>query len=372
MKPNRIRSGFLLAAAISGLRTAEGRGGTAAAIPEVLASSSPGGTLYSCFLATDPGGPPEREACCGAIAGARDPGGGPSDHARCLAEMAEVPSGVSLGGDPGDTARYAWAVPGDGSGSAEQRLGRETVRTISPYHKTAVPVPGIETGLVVSRLGAEGGMHRLFHHEITLPGTPAGDSGANPRYYLYVTVPSGMFIDLDDPFEAPQGGRIEPAAAAPGGDASRDAGFEATCTTGPSAGTETGPAVSFRARLHAAAVCDIEQPSFASGQHLLVWELEVLGASKPGATERIGFATKLHLRYPRPSPDGERWIDLPAPVLVDPVGGGRIAGWEDPVRVAAGRDGDHDWIVAATVGACLVGVAAMVRDISGVSLWDDA
>ena len=109
----------------------------------------------------------------------------------------------------------------------------------------------------------------------------------------------------------------------------------------------------------------------------------------------IEFATKLHLRYPHPSSTLEEWIDLSSPLLfsVLPSSGNQLInkeesgvtskeqqqkhhGWDldfvERVWVAAGKDEDHDWIMTMTISFCLIGVVIMLRDISRVSLWDDA
>uniref|UniRef100_A0A7S4AVC3 Uncharacterized protein n=1 Tax=Pseudo-nitzschia australis TaxID=44445 RepID=A0A7S4AVC3_9STRA len=345
------------------------------------------------------------------------------------------------------------------------------IRTISPFHQTTI-VPSTPTSTstsvpntnessplfvpiaskAVSHLGRDDGMHRLFHHSFPLHASKveASTDGTtrsgrqqqrkhNLRYFLYVTLPSGMFIDLDNPFELPattgkiqiQSQSTSSSKTEGGTDASTDAtatttknenrqhhGFVATCLVTQSQTQTPRQLVSFRARLHAATICDIEQPSFVSGQHLLVWELDniyIVGndndndAKETTTTTKattlrppilIEFATKLHLRYPHPSSTMEEWIDLPRPLLFaarteDPPhphsdadeklddGPNRDNLWfwgngddnlglvHERVWVAAGKDEDHDFVSAATIFFCLVGVAIMLRDISNASLWDD-
>jgi hypothetical protein len=103
----------------------------------------------------------------------------------------------------------------------------------------------------------------------------------------------------------------------------------------------------------------------------------------------LEFATKLHLRYPFPSPAMEDWILLPQPLLfgVQKRNEGKNKGaasnnkfdeqpqWNlgnlERVWVATGNDDDYGFIMGVTVMSCLIGVLVMLRDISKVSEWDD-
>jgi hypothetical protein len=228
-------------------------------------------------------------------------------------------------------------------------------------------------------------MHRLFHHSFEPTGTI--DGGEDPTYFIYLVIPRGMFIDLDDPIE-PAGGMMKSIPIEDNDGMSSDDtshGFVVTTTTQPE--TQKSSVLSFRARLHAASICDIEQPSFVSGQHLLVWEIDRIVAASGGAIPLVlNFSTKLHLRYPHPSPTLEEWIDLPSPLLFAVLDSnsevsrdkmpGREHDWSldvaERVWVAAGKDEDHNWIMGMTISFCLVGVGIMLRDISRVALWDDA
>ena len=116
----------------------------------------------------------------------------------------------------------------------------------------------------------------------------------------------------------------------------------------------------------------IEQPSFVSGQHLLVWEIDQIETI---GHKTLEFATKLHLRYPHPSQTLDQWIDLPSPLLFVNAATHNNYDWNleiaESVWVAAGKDEDHDWIMGLTISCCLIGVGIMLRDVSRVSLWDD-
>jgi hypothetical protein len=221
-----------------------------------------------------------------------------------------------------------------------------------------------------------------------------------------------MFIDLDDPIEATMGTVQQSTATALLGHIDDDDGIAAASESTTSHNsfdvtttTKSSSVRSFRARLHAATVCDIEQPSFVSGQHLLVWEINRIVMTSDSTTTTtitsndnipapmmIEFATKLHLRYPHPSSTLEEWIDLPSPLLFaavldhnnnnnnnnnsnhdeDDNQNDWNLGVPEKVWIAAGKDEDHDWIMGMTISFCLIGVGIMLRDISRVSLWDDA
>ena len=308
----------------------------------------------------------------------------------------------------------------------EVKLQLQPIQTISPYHKAIVQssmsmsmsnstLPIIATVEQNSYLDREGGMHRLFHHSFQ-PIIPDGGIDETKRsFYLFVIVPQGMFIDLDDPFEAAFSGAIESNPIPPPDTDNINIDISATTATTSAASTYTvknlnGPndekssVLSFRAQLHSATLCDIEQPAFVSGQHVLVWEIDNIvtkqqqigNLSSIPPTPVIEFATKLHLRYPHPSSTLEEWIDLSSPLLfsVLPLSGNQLINEEESevtsklllekqkhhdwnlvfvehVWVAAGKDEDHDWIMTMTISFCLIGVLIMLRDISMVSLWDD-
>lgn len=401
-------------------------------------------------------------------------------HRRCMLEIAQVPSVVSDllttlknndNSDPNDgkenitpSAKFSWIVSNSIIISPESTTRQETtsttslkqymwtnqshyqqkdsnnevkfqlqpIQTISPYHKlivqssmsmsnTVLP-PMIATVEQNSYLDRDGGMHRLFHHSFQpiMPEDGMIDDETIRSFYLFVNIPQGMFIDLDDPFEASFSGTIEsnPILSPDTDNINIDISATTTTTTTTSATStyivtnlnrpndEKSSVLSFRAQLHSATLCDIEQPAFVSGQHVLVWEIdnivtktqhqpEIKNLSSLPPPPVIEFATKLHLRYPHPSSTLEEWIDLSSPLLfsVLPSSGNQLInkeesgdtskeqqqkhhGWDldfvERVWVAAGKDEDHDWIMTMTISFCLIGVVIMLRDISRVSLWDDA
>ena len=364
--------------------------------PAILASSSPTCIVYSCFPVNDSelslGS--AKEACCKSVVevwqadGENDRGALSSIELqeRCMLELAQVPPSVSLimAKNQHDSAQFSWVVSKTSesavrSASIEQyfwtipaggdRFERDLVQTVTPYHKPSVQNSSKSRRFIApkvdSHLGKDGGMHRLFRHRFRLLENSTGGE-EDPVYFLYLTIPQGMFIDLDDPIEIAQG-TIQ-STPTDGVDASHS--FVVTTSK------DSSLVQSFRARLHAATVCDIEQPSFVSGQHLLVWEIDGIG--KQGMPPLIEFSTKLHLRYPHPSATLEEWIDLPNPLLFATSNLNYSTqeydwglGIVERVWVAAGKDEDHDWIMGMTILFCLIGVGIMLRDVSRVSLWDD-
>ena len=419
---------------------------------QILTSSSPSSIVFSCFFENDNDNDADvyprsaKEACCKGIVADDNDSIDSVLLQQCMLEMAQVPSSIissttkniknnhqhNNDENDDDTAKFSWVISKafvsgvesttsveqylwtttattGGDGGNKDRFQKDPVQTLTPYHKasrnttsqqsTTTTTPFLIASKLDSHLGQEGGMHRLFHHSFqpTLKSSSSSSSNGgqeeeDPTYFLYLTIPKGMFIDLDDPIEATMG-TVESTAPALGhtdddGIASDTShSFDVTTTT-----TKSSSVLSFRARLHAATVCDIEQPSFVSGQHLLVWEINRIVTSDTTTTTitndmpspKIEFATKLHLRYPHPSSTLEEWIDLPSPLLFAVLDNSEplllasndddndwSLGVAEKVWVAAGKDEDHDWIMGMTISFCLIGVAIMLRDISRVSLWDD-
>jgi hypothetical protein len=269
-----------------------------------------------------------------------------------------------------ETYQWMW---GDDDDDDEQGL-REREIVSSPYFLESLKSsrsgfnPSISIQ-VSSNLSPQGGMHRLLHHQITMidQGTASTDDDATTttaleRLYLFLHVPRGMFVDLDD-------------------------AVTVVSTSTSTSRTTTSSKAEFEFKwkvdaVHAAKVCDIEQPAFDSGQHAIVVELP------PGGSQ-YDLSSKLHLRYPDPSLEYEQWIDLVEPHVVGIVVNGNRLGHGHELRreqaiiastegfeilervwVAAGSDDDYDWVMWTTIAACWVGVVWMLSDISHVSHWD--
>lgn len=251
----------------------------------------------------------------------------------CAAQLAKVP--VSIGGAlqvPKDSfATYSLTLESNATTvqSTQQFMWDDSKEgpklkaldtAIFPYLISAE----LSTSLLIrSELSSSGGMHRLLRHswEVT---------DDYRTCLIFLTVPSGMFVDLDDAFE----------------------GHGATHII-----------------IHAAEVCDIEQPAFVSRPHSIIFEVRDFQDDQ-------SFASKLHLRYPLPSPVREQYVYLPEPQLLCVTLGGSLAGSPqqkdmEPVWVAAGNDHDYNVVMWTTVLVCLIGVVQMMVDISQVARWDE-
>jgi len=372
-------------------------------------------------------------------------------YRRCLLEIAQVPSVIKYLYDRKETitpsAKFSWIISNSlasqstrlpkmstpldqylwtnqthdrqGDNVNELQLKLQTIHTISPYHKvtvqssmsmsngTRVHVPLIAVTEQNSFLGREGGMHRLFHHSFQpVVSLPDDVDMTKTSIYLLVNIPQGMFIDLDDPFEV-KAANFKTIESTPISGNTDNINISATSTfvvTNRPTNAHKSSVLSFRAQLHSAIICDIEQPAFVSGQHVLVWEIDNIVITKNQNQQEIGdlssipspvieFATKLHLRYPHPSSILEEWIDLLKPILFsilpsdymiikesDVTSMGIMPGkqqhdWDldfvERVWVAAGNGDDHGYVMGMTIFFCLIGVVIMLRDISRASLWDN-
>jgi hypothetical protein len=194
-------------------------------------------------------------------------------------------------------------------------------RVTSPYHMSAELSASLS---IHSDLSSSGGMHRLLRHSLEV-------TGAYSTCYVFLTIPDGIFVDLDDAFEGSTGTQIV---------------------------------------VHSAGVCDIEQPAFVSGQHCIVFEV------RDCENDLLNFASKLHLRYPHPSPAREQFVYLPEPQLLCISRSGSLVGATQQkgmelVWVGAGNDDDYNMVVWTTVLVCLGGVVWMMADISHVARWDE-
>ncbi|KAG7341553.1 glycosylphosphatidylinositol-mannosyltransferase [Nitzschia inconspicua] len=351
---------------------------------DVLLTMSPNVTVFSCFTDLEEvrGVPKsveenaiQRQTCCETILPAwymitqqEKLSSTYLSAIDCQLQLAEVPMIEGVGAL--STAFFTWIVPvSEDSLMSEKQLIQllyqgegKPLKTIenptSPYHLFA-NANGNQDGLMSSpsssALGPNGGMHRLLHHSLPLR------SGIS-SYYLYFVVPQGMFIDIDDPLET---NSKTTAIPIPSPDAK--CSFELYPLGSPQA-------TAFL-HLHAAKVCDIEQPAFVSGQHLLVWHIDAVEGNNQNNLE---FATKLHFRYPQPSNNLRQNLNLPKPIFftladTSTVGNEKALRLEilERVWVAAGNDNDHDWVMWTTVASCLLGVVLMLQDISKISMWDD-
>jgi hypothetical protein len=234
-----------------------------------------------------------------------------------------------------------------------------------------------------SHLSESGGMHRTLRHALTIElpdeearndGSSEGDGSARWELELWILLhlPSDVFVNVNDAFEAPPPQPLK----------GQDWDLRASVVT------VQGERI------------DEEQPEFASRSHavLLRVRAELLPADYGSAARRsLAFATKVHLRYPRPASSGAEpfcRVVMLAPTIVAGTATRRagkgpsqtVYRWKPQLsdshskrrlaappllatRVAAGRGGDLPWVALLTLAAALAGGAAMLRDISRVADW---
>lgn len=325
----------------------------------VLGTSNPVTTQWACFEV-------EAEDCCEAINLARqDLGKSALDPVFCQSQLAAVPSSLALP----KLARFSLTLPtqdyvvADSAQVYEELSLTQFLWTIHiQYHEgmqltqkaqeagdtlfplmlqPSHPTPHLS---LQSNLSQTGGMHRLFHHQLqTLNSAETS--------YIFLTIPKSMFVDLDDAIELDD--------------------------------DENGVFV------HFAATCDIEQPSFTSGQHVIALEINHLGrrhsSSNVASTVSIvvDFATKLHFRYPEPCQDSHQSAHLFMPLLLTKVSGQSVT-WltegsesnrmisrlPQTLTVPAGSDDDHTVVMWTTMLIGFAGMLLILHDFGQVSVWD--
>jgi len=276
---------------------------------------------------------------------------------------------------------------GVGSSNGRWTLGA------SPFHllpasptstSKSVPVK------IMSTVSDAGGMHRTHHHRIVLSLTGISESVVKGNVTVLLPLSEGLFIDIDDALH--NDGECTVASAV------QDLSVHVL-----SEGSECNAEL---AALSRGTVVDIEQPSFASQQHVLAIEVSfellfsLLTPSGKDIDQKVsnvelGFASNLHLRYPPPtscakddSPGRSRMSLVYVPSTF--IGGGHLvvvdnASNDDEIlsvqwdtgsvqdvsvlETAAGHDGDYIFVVLATLVASLIGSLIMIKDISRVSSW---
>jgi hypothetical protein len=396
---SRTKLAFLWILTISVIwDTCQGTDSEAATPMDVLVSTAPNVTVFSCFSVdwekdeeTVDGSKDlivkQRQECCEGIHAAyktlfkqeKDFGSQFFFKSSCLLELAEMPLVTILSQlDTIATASFSWWVPAplssldkaEGSTQilfhVDQNQSQPIQFPISPYHLSAigdeervVPLPSS------SALDPNGGMHRLLEHSLQLRSDIE-------TFVLVVLVPQGMFIDLDDPLETGNNLKALPRQSSLEKNTAISSFDLQTLLASPSTTTAS-------LHLYAAHVCNIEQPAFVSGQHVLAWEIDVVAVNAQSLL--LEFATKLHLRYPQPSPNMYQVVNLPRPLLLGLVGRDvdtttipletQYMEILERIRVAAGNDDDHDVVMWITMACCFLGVVLMLQDISRMSLWDD-
>lgn len=239
--------------------------------------------------------------------------------------------------------------------------------------KRATSIPAT----IVSTVSDSGGMHRDHRHRLTLQLSPdeMKSDGRDLMGNVTVLMPlsEDAFVDMDD------------ALQEDGACVVKSAFFSSKCHV------DIAP-------LPRGVVVDIEQPSFASQQHVLVLQIsfETVFTYEKADAIVVDFVSNLHLRYPSPVTGFEvdlmsekrrvKSVSIPSTF----IGGGRVVETtmdgmrtsiltieggnqqgEDFVVLyaAAGHDGDYYIVVLITFVASIIGLLFMIRDISRTSVW---
>lgn len=297
----------------------------------VKVTTTPSAVQWTCFDVLS------SKVCCEFILTSNDGGAWLEvDMEGCLSQLAEMPSTIAetLQVGRSEFAQYSLTLPtGDDksrpNGTKQfiwrdhEAIGWQELDTISSPYLLQQSEPSDDLS-IVSQLSDSGGMHRLLRHQIQ------SKVESVKAYYVFLTVPNSMFVDLDDSHE----------------------GLGAL-------------------RVHAAGICDIELPAFASRQYVIVFELP----SRQNSF--LEFASKIHLRYPYPSETRLQTAYLPDPQLIATAKDGSLLfcklRQEHPwghFLIAAGSGNDYFFVMWATVFVCCVGVVIMMYDMSLVSKWD--
>jgi hypothetical protein len=209
-----------------------------------------------------------------------------------------------------------------------------------------------------STLSRDGGMHRQLHHIIRLKPDEAirNHHKLSGSLTILIFLTQDVFIDIDDPF---------------GG----------SCTSSP---TNADDAVQCQASLlHQHGRIDIEQPAFASPQHVVAVEIKWNTTTTLKEME-LHMTMQLHLRYAKPIRNGRyHAFLLPTPILqrgkCESVNStnkctvnltSKNAAIQQVVHVAAGLESDNIWVTVMTLLCSLIGAAVLLREIVTVSQWE--
>lgn len=234
---------------------------------------------------------------------------------------------------------------------------------------------------ISSNLSPDGGMHRPYHHSIsiTLPSESQPQT-IEGEIIVLLPIPKDLFLDVDDPFTNGEnchlffGGRHDLIKK------------ESKCLLDVTLANEPG-------------VIDIEQPSFVSPSHLislkirldleLKWDRHVISDSQRELT--VDFETMLHVRYPAPitkGDKGKRSVLVQVPLAFVYQGWVRLSSNEGMLKfdlhpktklyddfilplldAKAGFDEHHDIVMVTTLLIAILGAWFMMIDLSKVALW---
>eukprot|EP00978_Attheya_sp_CCMP212_P022162 scaffold65752_cov58-Attheya_sp.AAC.3 len=328
----------------------------------------------------------------------------------------------------------------------ERRMGQWYSGVPSPFHlailndDSSPPLLADQRRVqasISSSLSNQGGMHRPFHHKINLSVPNNDHSLKKPedtviRMDIALPLSEHVYIDMDDPYH--DGGTsttaCRPSFIVPSSVVAGNNGIPTQPLWNVSCSIELilppSSSSSSSSSIFETSVIDVEQPSFASPQHVVLFRLHMtMDATTAAATTatrplllsdpssiatthqiEIEFSNTLHIRYPSPvvlERDSEkrnpRWlllsspqesrhvmVHIPKPIILTGTTDGDDGKKQKtevvvvyPERcthsnilmlsVAAGADEDYWFVVTITLLSSLIGSIIMIRDISRVSIW---
>jgi len=312
------------------------------------------------------------------------------------------------------------------------------VHAYSPFHLTGFTSSGMDAsddssiksmyGNVEGILSSEGGMHRNFHQKLILsvdntssnicgsgdePSEEAAsceNSGSNHDQQININatvllpIMESVFIDADDPLLVEYGNDSPPEGIACKvlllGEDQNDKEI--------SSSSSSKCEIQF---IHPE-VIDIEQPSFASRQYVVAYQISAsldFASPKEEGDElniAIDYGTTLHIRYPSPiglndgnGNDGLVPVVIQQPTLYSAsatkIHGDDTSNEEQRYRlqtdvtspsfdeakssipsnpivihVAAGIDDDYWWITLVTMSSALIGGLVLMKSLDSVSIWN--
>jgi len=305
------------------------------------------------------------------------------------------------------------------------------VNAYSPFHLTGFTSSRVDGsngssiksmyGNVEGVLSSDGGMHRNFHQKLILSldnisshtcgsDAPSEDVDScedsrsshqqiNINATILLPIMESIFIDADDPLLVEYGNDSPPEGIA--------------CKVSLLDEQKTKEVSSSSSKcdiqfIHPE-VIDIEQPSFASGQHVVAYQISAsLDFTPPNQGDEleiaIDYGTTLHIRYPSPIVSNDKKTDngLVPVVIQQPIlyaASATIHGVDDTeeqryrlqtdvtspsfekakssippnpivIHVAAGLDDDYWWITILTMSSALIGGLVLMKSLDSVSIWN--
>jgi len=286
------------------------------------------------------------------------------------------------------------------------RDGFNVVQALSPFHLAGFVSDGGGTageskgagvfpseGKAVGAISPSGGHHRPFHQKIYL-SLDTLSAASDKKYQMNINattllpIMEDIFIDADDPLLVEYAsGSLKGVYCGVSIDNEMVKIFSSTCDI----------------RFVHSETIDIEQPSFASRQYIVAYEVKAMldvsfGQNSVDFMKElevvVSYGTTLHLRYPPPiTNENNQAINGLVPVTIQhPVLYAASMSLEDKyentntyyafqpdailnsphpiiVRAAAGLDSDYWWTTVITMVSALVGGLVLINSFDAVSTW---